>query len=256
MKNKGVSLSRLSGRRNFTLTELLIVIAIIAILAGMLLPALNNVRESGRASRCLSNIRQMGMLCILYSQDSDGYLPGLTYSYLKANDEVDYHWQKKLEKAYNSTHNINLSTCPKVYSLYVAARPEKTWCETTYGVNTSGVCGISYGWATIPRRKYDRISAPSRGALMVENYGHSSWIATETSPVNLSENFRTTNTAIVHNGQANVYFMDGHGGSRRKLQIPCYESYPSVPQAARLNTWFCRGEAPNTASGTATITGL
>ena len=59
-------------RRAFTLVELLVVIGIIALLISILLPSLNRAREAARNVQCLSNLRQIGTLTVLYNSEFKG----------------------------------------------------------------------------------------------------------------------------------------------------------------------------------------
>ena len=105
------------NRLRFTLIELLIVIAIIAILAGMLLPALNNARMMAITIKCTSNLKQTGLAQNLYANDFSGWIypPENTeemkayYEVLMANNYLPRG------KAYIGTDNRNISDtlkCP------------------------------------------------------------------------------------------------------------------------------------------------
>jgi len=66
------------GRKAFTLIELLVVIAIIAILAGLLFPVFAKAKAAAKDSTTLSNLKQLGASFVLYENDNDDRIPGVT----------------------------------------------------------------------------------------------------------------------------------------------------------------------------------
>lgn len=74
--HRGGSAAFTNALRAFTLIELLVVIAIIAILAAILFPVFAQAREKARQTACLSNMKQVGMGLMMYTQDFDETLPG------------------------------------------------------------------------------------------------------------------------------------------------------------------------------------
>ena len=76
---KSFNIKHFLFNKPFTLIELLIVIAIIAILASMLLPALQQAREQGKSIKCTSNLKQLGLGWQIYTSDNNQWCPGPFY---------------------------------------------------------------------------------------------------------------------------------------------------------------------------------
>lgn len=215
---------RLSG---FTLIELLVVIAIIAILASMLLPALSGAKEKSKHIACLSNIRQIGMGFLLYTDDMNDIFPGVAsrgayqpfyedWIYWNINDTRirgrSRDPQYGAVTPYIGNFNTNLFRCPSDQN--VRAR-ERTVAESgnnagnlylySYTAHSHVVGGENRGMTSIflpgviSYFKKSDIRHPDHKVLLVS----------EDHP---DDGRRTTGNEVTarHNGKSSIFMPDGH----------------------------------------------
>ena len=247
----------------FTLIELLIVIAIIAILAGMLLPALGSVKHRAYAIKCASNFKASGMALLFYANDNDTWFPkrngpsffryNATPAVIKPeNADLDFpsdmsnYWPelpKNTKVYYGAIGRKTMKTSPYACP---SARPSEendsgelvSWKKSDYfytqGYNKKFGPGNSRPWTKF---KSSRWRHPGRLMMMTDS----------TADVVDSSNMftRTYNRMDArHNGALNVLFADGHVDLLKKEEIPDGAKTSGVANKAFYNSlsatasWF------------------
>ena len=204
--------------RGFTLIELLVVIAIIAILAAILFPVFARAREKARQTSCLSNVKELTLAMMMYTQDYDERLPG-SYLYNAGT------WPGRIW-AYvrsGSTSGIGgIFTCPSYPGPFYFNPPLNVGPSyLSYGYNY-GYLNISYtlgglALADVEKPADTILIADSGPAWQSDNtWGLGmSYVITSCSLEDLLETEPSSRTCWYpiytrHNRMANVGFVDGH----------------------------------------------
>ena len=206
-------------KQTFTLIELLIVIAIISILAGMLMPALGKAKSQASLTQCLSNVKQVALGWHIYADDNNNWVFGgnrteVVHNILKYCGESNYFggWRAS---AWN-TPNLqghDIMECPKRKH---TSFPQSGFAETDFGVNSHlGSVGKYAPWKR--NLAYGEVLTSGQGSYFfrIDSVKYGSmipfWMDGSGGNPFIAPDFGWRNIKADHGGVASVSFVDGHG---------------------------------------------
>lgn len=209
----------------FTLIELLGVIAILAILAALLLPALARVRATAKRTHCLSNLHQMGLAAQIYVNDQEGSFPIAYYYAVQNGVTISYAWD--LTTIDSSPNEV----IPGLLWQGQGAKAIQQCPSFTGGVNwlVDPYTGYNYNTSFIGHGQFENIPEPAK-ATAVKNptttalFGDGEYSggankfmrAPWPNPGDQSFSGRWAGTqGFRHQKRSNTAFCDGHAESLR-----------------------------------------